>query len=69
MTDPRDGQDTQALLDEQVAQWQRGQRVTVEDYLARHPQFQADTEAVLDLISNEVLLRLQDGKSPATSDG
>jgi serine/threonine-protein kinase len=57
-------QDTQRLLDDQCSRWQRGERVVVEDYLARHPNLQADTERVLDLITNEVLLRRQAGETP-----
>jgi hypothetical protein len=52
------------LLAEQGARWQRGERVPVEDYLARHPGLRADPEAVLDLITNEVLLRQELGEVP-----
>src|SRR5262245_15812402 len=55
---------TQALLQDQSSRWRRGERVPVEDYLARRPALQGDTEAVLDLITNEVLLRRQAGETP-----
>jgi formylglycine-generating enzyme required for sulfatase activity/tRNA A-37 threonylcarbamoyl transferase component Bud32 len=54
--------DTQLLLDDQSSRWQRGERVPAEDYLARYPRLHA--EALLDLITNEVLLRQQAGETP-----
>jgi formylglycine-generating enzyme required for sulfatase activity/tRNA A-37 threonylcarbamoyl transferase component Bud32 len=54
----------QALLEEQSSGWLRGEHVLVEVYLARHPALQADPEAALDLITNEVLLRQQAGEKP-----
>jgi WD40 repeat protein/serine/threonine protein kinase len=51
-----------ALLAEQRGHWQRGERIPVEDYLARHPRLAADAEAALDLITNEVLLRREQGE-------
>ena len=53
-----------ALLEEQSSRWQRGERVLIEDLLARKPGSQVDAEAVLDLVTNEVLLRQQVGESP-----
>jgi tRNA A-37 threonylcarbamoyl transferase component Bud32 len=50
------------LLEEQSHRWRRGERVPVEDYLARQPGLHAD--AVLDLITNEVLLRQEAGEAP-----
>jgi tetratricopeptide (TPR) repeat protein len=52
------------LQDEQRARRQRGERVLVEAYLARHPDLAGDAEAVLDLIYNEVLLRKQQKEHP-----
>src|SRR5689334_10237663 len=54
----------QALLQEQSDRWQRGERVLVEAYLVRHPDLRADTEAALDMITHEVLLRRQAGETP-----
>jgi hypothetical protein len=52
------------LQDEQRARWQRGKRVLVEAYLVRHLDLAGDTEAVLDLIYNEVLLRKHQQEHP-----
>jgi WD40 repeat protein len=50
------------LLQDQRARWQRGERVLVEDYLARQPALAADAKAALDLIAHEVLLRRERGE-------
>jgi serine/threonine protein kinase len=44
--------------------WQQGERVLVEAYLQRHPRLQAQTECVLDLVYQEVLLREELGEVP-----
>jgi serine/threonine protein kinase len=74
MTETRDGASTssgsdsaglpgrETLLDDQSARWQRGERIPVEEYLARHPHLHGDD--ILDLISNENLLRQQAGETP-----
>ena len=49
------------LLDEQRARWEGGDPVPVEDYLRRHPELEADPEAVVDLIYQEVLLQRRRG--------
>jgi WD40 repeat protein/tetratricopeptide (TPR) repeat protein len=54
----------QELLVDQQLCWQRGERVPVEDYLTRQPHLQSDSEAVLDLITHEVMLRRQAGENP-----
>ena len=41
--------------------WHRGERPTVEDYLARHPTLRADAEAVVDLIYQEYVIRRRVG--------
>jgi serine/threonine-protein kinase len=76
MTEPADGKSTvpgsgasdkldlQSLLDDQAACWLSGERIRVEDYLARLPSLHASTEAMVDLITNEVLLRRQAGEAP-----
>jgi serine/threonine protein kinase len=53
-----------ALLDEQTRRWRAGEEVAVEDYLARSPGLRSDTEALLDLIYNEVRLREERGETP-----
>jgi class 3 adenylate cyclase/predicted ATPase len=57
-----------ALLEEQQACWRGGERVLVEDYLARRPALAGDAEAVLDLILHEVLLRRERGEAPELAD-
>ena len=49
---------------DQRARWQRGEPVRVEDYLAHHPELLSDTEQLLDLIYQEVVLRKEAGESP-----
>src|SRR5262249_36854137 len=44
--------------------WQRGERVQVECYLDQLPTLRADSEAVLDLIYQEILLRQEAGEVP-----
>src|SRR5262245_46493275 len=44
--------------------WQRGERVQVACYLDQLPTLRADSEAVLDLIYQEILLRQEAGEAP-----
>ncbi len=62
----RAGDDTTLtmLLVDQQSCWQRGERVYVEEYLARQPDLRSDRDAVLRLILQEVLLRRQAGEKP-----
>jgi hypothetical protein len=52
------------LIAHQRRCWRQGQRVSVEDYLARQPGLQADDQAVLDLIYHEIMLREEVGEAP-----
>src|SRR5262249_9227199 len=52
------------LEGDQHARWQRGERVSVEVYLERHPTLRDDPEGVVDLIYHEFLLRQQTGEAP-----
>ena len=45
------------LIVDQCRRWQQGERVAIECYLEQHPTLRADSEGLLDLIYNEVLLR------------
>jgi WD40 repeat protein/tRNA A-37 threonylcarbamoyl transferase component Bud32 len=54
----------QAVLLNQSTRWQRGERVLVEAYLAQLPVLRDNPEAVLDLITNEVMLRRECGEVP-----
>jgi hypothetical protein len=56
------------VLLRQSQSWQRGERVSIEQLLTRHPHLAADGNAVLDLIYNEVVLREQAGEKPALGD-
>ncbi len=49
---------------EQRRRWQHGERLRVEDYLAREPSLRADEDAVLDLLFRELLLREETGEAP-----
>jgi formylglycine-generating enzyme required for sulfatase activity/tRNA A-37 threonylcarbamoyl transferase component Bud32 len=51
------------LLLDQRQRWQRGERAFVETFLRQHPALAADTEAVLDLIFQEIALRERRGES------
>jgi serine/threonine protein kinase/Tfp pilus assembly protein PilF len=52
------------LLAEQRERWPRGERLPVELFLEQHPAVRDDTEAVLHLIFNEVVLRERAGEVP-----
>src|SRR5262249_56667178 len=64
----RTGPALDRLLDEQRAGWERGEPVLVEDLLRRYPELQADREAVVDLIYQEVLLQQEKGQVLRLSD-
>jgi tRNA A-37 threonylcarbamoyl transferase component Bud32/tetratricopeptide (TPR) repeat protein len=51
-------------IEDQRRRWRAGDPVPVEAYLAADPTLAANTEAVLDLIYQEVLLREEQGESP-----
>src|SRR5262245_12858598 len=54
---------TLTLAHQRIA-WRKGDRPRVEDYLSDRPEMRADSEAVLELICNEVILRQEAGDSP-----
>ncbi len=56
------------VLDEQGELWKRGERVLVEDLLARNPALFDDPAAIVDLVYHEFLLRRELGESPAPAD-
>src|SRR5947207_15477357 len=53
-----------SLRHQQCRSWQSGVRVTAETILGRHPDLQADAEATLELVYNEVLLREELKEAP-----
>jgi len=56
------------LLDEQRARWERGDQAPAEEFLRQHPELQADPEALVDLIYQEVLLQQEHGRVLCLSD-
>ncbi len=68
-SEPPDGRPSlDAVLDEQQARWQRGERPPAEDFLARHPSLRDDAEAALDVIYQEFVIRRALGESPSPDD-
>jgi eukaryotic-like serine/threonine-protein kinase len=53
-----------SLIEDHRACWRRGERMPVEDYLARFGPSGVDAADLLDLIYNEIVLREEDGESP-----
>jgi WD40 repeat protein/serine/threonine protein kinase len=53
---------------DQVQRWQTGQRVPVEDYLCQYPDVRACTDAAVDLVYGEFLVRERLGDRPATAE-
>jgi len=58
----------ETVLDEQRERWKLGDRAPVEEFLARYPALRVDSEAVIDLVYQEVLLRRQLDESPAAEE-
>ena len=56
------------LLDEQRARWERGDEAPAEEFLRQHPELQADPEALVDRIYQEVLLQQEHGRVLGLSD-
>jgi hypothetical protein len=52
------------LAGDQRARWDKGEPVRVEAYLKRHTGLREDTEALLDLVYNEIVLREEAGEAP-----
>src|SRR5438132_12173634 len=58
----------EALLDDQSACWRRGERLPAEVFLDRRPGLRCDSNAVLDLIYHEILLRCRLGECPTAEE-
>jgi tetratricopeptide (TPR) repeat protein len=56
------------LCTDQWERWSAGERVSAEDYRARHPALEADREALFELIYGEYLIRESLGESPAPAE-
>ncbi|MCI0361384.1 MAG: protein kinase, partial [Planctomycetaceae bacterium] len=60
----RDNSPAASALADQTRHWRAGTLIPVEECLELHAELRNDTEAVLDLIYNEVLLRTERGDTP-----
>jgi eukaryotic-like serine/threonine-protein kinase len=56
------------VLEHQRRDWRGGESTPVETYLAQHPPLRSSTQAVLDLIYNEIVLREENGERPLLED-
>jgi tetratricopeptide (TPR) repeat protein len=65
---PGDQPTFDAILDEQEARWNRGERPLVEELLAQHPTLQGNADAAVDVIYHEFVIRLARGESPSPED-
>src|SRR4051812_10821714 len=52
------------VREQQRVLWRRGTPIRVESWVEKHPAFLNDTEAVLDLVYNEIVLREELGERP-----
>jgi hypothetical protein len=57
-----------ALRLEQARRWRAGDRAPAEDYLARHPELNANAEYALEVVYGELLLREEQGETPRAED-
>jgi tetratricopeptide (TPR) repeat protein len=57
-----------ALRCDQRRRWQEGERIRVEAYLEQQPDLRSDSEGILDLIYNEIVLREEHSESPGLDD-
>jgi len=58
----------ESLQHDQRERWQRGDRVSVQSYLAMYPALASDDLALTDLICSEIALRQARGESPSLDD-
>jgi serine/threonine protein kinase/WD40 repeat protein len=67
---PGDGGSTlsTSLLADQRRRWAHGDRVSVEQYVKHQPSLTGNTEALLDLIYAEVVLRRERGEKPSADE-
>jgi tetratricopeptide (TPR) repeat protein len=56
--------DIEQLCSHQRQDWQEGQCRAVEEYIARRPDLLLDSDAILDLVYNEIILREASGDRP-----
>ena len=65
---PAVNEQVELLLDDMAERWRRGERLGVETYLELHPWLLEQPETVLELIAEELNLRLETGQDPQTDD-
>src|SRR6516162_4240429 len=53
-----------ALRLEQAQRWRNRDRVPAEEYLAQHPELNANPEYALEVVYGELLLREEEGETP-----
>lgn len=53
------------LLADLRERYEQGDSARIEEYLARHPSLREQRELVIDLVYNEILLRVKGGETPA----
>src|SRR5215469_8417243 len=56
--------DIEQLCSHQRQDWRDGRRCAVEEYIARRPDLLLDSDAILDLVYNEIILREASGDQP-----
>jgi serine/threonine-protein kinase len=56
--------DIEELCNHQRQDWREGQRRAVEEYIAQRPELLLDSDAILDLVYNEIILREASGDRP-----
>jgi tetratricopeptide (TPR) repeat protein len=65
---PRPPEFVGQLADDLVARWRAGERPFAEEYLERHPELWHQTEAVLELIAEELAVRHEYGRPTSPSE-
>src|SRR5438045_4999237 len=64
------GEDSEShsLLDSFRQHWERGERVTAEDFVRRHPLPESSDELLLDIVFAEFVAREQRGEHPSVDE-
>jgi tetratricopeptide (TPR) repeat protein len=59
---------TERLAEEMARRWRAGEQPLAEEYLAGHPELEADPRAALELVAEEIYLRAETGQELAAGD-
>src|SRR5262245_16843876 len=59
---------TERLAEEMARRWRAGEQPLAEEYLAAHPELEADPRAALELVAEEIYLRAEAGQELAADD-